>query len=135
MTPGTVFTDQNFVFHDGETGSKILIALGTKSGVIVVVKATSQGHRYNSNFGCQIKDRFPNFHLVQNCCELTKPTWVCLQEFYEFRAAELVQKHFKGNTKIICTLSNEIMADLISCALDSMDITPAQIEILKHVMS
>ena len=133
MTPGTIFKDQNFAFHDGEMGNKILVSLGAKSGVIVVAKATSQGHRYNSIFGCQIKDRFPNFYLVQNCCILTKPTWICLNEFYELRAAELVKKHFAGDTKSIGNLPDEITVDLIECALNSQDISAAQEEILKHI--
>jgi len=41
MTPGTLFFDRHFRFHDGEDGQKILIALGTAHGVTVVVKATS----------------------------------------------------------------------------------------------
>lgn len=135
MTPGTIFTDQNFIFHDGDVGNKILVSLGTKSGVIVVAKATSQGHRYNSNFGCQLKERFPNFHLVKNCCVLQKPTWICLHEYYEFSAAELLQKHFSGDTKFIGNLSDEITVDLIACALNSLDISAAQVEILKHIMA
>lgn len=135
MTPGTIFTDQNFVFHDGEVGNKILISLGAKSGVVVVAKTTSRGHRYKTVFGCQVKDRFPNYYLVQNCCVLSKPTWICLDEFYEFSANQLVQKHFAGHTKCIGNLPDEITADLICCALNSLDISTAQEEILKHIMS
>lgn len=134
MTPGTIFIDQNFVFHDGEVGNKILVSLGAKSGVIVIAKATSQGHRYNSVFGCQVYDRYPNFHLVQHCCVLSKPTWICLHEFYEFSAAALVKKHFAGETKLIGNLPDHITVDLIACALSSQDITAAQEEILKHIM-
>jgi hypothetical protein len=134
MTPGTIFIDQNFIFHDGDIGNKILISLGYKSGVTVVVKATSKGHRYNAKFGCQALDRFPNFHLVQNCCVLSKPTWICLNEFYEFNVGKLIQKHFDGAIKQIGKLSDAITVDLIACALDADDITPNQIEILKHIM-
>lgn len=135
MTPGTIFTDQTFVFHDGKVGNKILVSLGAKSGVIVVAKATSQGQKYSSIFGCQIKDRFPNFFLVQNCCVLAKPTWICLHEFYEFSAADLLKKHFSGDTKSIGNLPDEITVDLIECALNSLDISAAQVKILKHIMS
>lgn len=134
MTPGTIFTDQHFIFHDGAVGNKILIALGAKDGVIVVAKTTSQGNKYSSVFGCQLKDRFPNFYLVKHCCVLTQPTWICLHEFYEFDAAQLVKKHFSGDTKLIGSLTDEITVDLLSCVLSCQDITENQIEIIKNIM-
>jgi len=68
MTPGALFFDRYFQFHDGEEGQKILVALGTVHGVTVVVRTTSQGRRYRNDFGCQADHRFPNFHLVKGCC-------------------------------------------------------------------
>ena len=76
MTPGTLFFDRNFKFHDGEDGMKILVTLGTGQGITIVAKTTSQGSRYLNDFGCQIEHRFPNFHLVQGCCCLSKATWM-----------------------------------------------------------
>lgn len=130
MTPGSIFFDKKFVFHDGEDGKKILISLGTSSGVTLVAKTTSQGHRYGCNFGCQHKDRFPNFHLVQNCCVLSKPTWVCLSEFYEFNDAQLLKKKFGGDIEHIGDLSNEITKSLLECAVASEDITELQEKIV-----
>lgn len=84
MTPGTFFVDKHFRFYDGEEAQKILVALGTNHDVTIVVKTTSRGVRYRNEYGCHADHRFPNFHLVKGCCCLPKPTWVCLDEYYEF---------------------------------------------------
>jgi hypothetical protein len=131
MTPGTVFSYQNFKFHDGNFGNKILITLGVAKGVNLVVKTTSQGSRYNAIFGCQLNERFPNFHLVQNCCILQKPTWVCLDEFYELIDREVLRYHFSGHVKPIGNLPKEITVALIECALKSDDISDYQEGIIR----
>ena len=74
MTPGTLFFDTKFVFHDGEEGKKILVVLGRKDGITLVVKTTSKGHRYRLDFGCQADTRFPCYYLPQGSCCLDKPT-------------------------------------------------------------
>jgi len=76
MTPGTLFFDTRFVFHDGEEGQKIIVVLGSGQGVTIGVKSTSQGRRYRNDYGCQSDHRFPNFHLPRGSCCLSKPTWV-----------------------------------------------------------
>lgn len=126
MTPGTLFFDRHFRFHDGEEGQKILIALGTAHGITLVVKTTSQGRRYRNDFGCQAAHRFPNFHLVQGCCCLSKSTWVTLDEYYEFKDAELLQKHFSGDINRIGTLPDELTIALMECAMASDDISARQ---------
>lgn len=126
MTPGTLFFDRHFRFHDGEEGQKILIALGTAHGITLVVKTTSQGRRYRNDFGCQADHRFPSFHLVQGCCCLSKSTWVTLDEYYEFKDAELLQKHFSGDINRIGTLPDELTIALMECAIQSDDISARQ---------
>lgn len=134
MTPGTLFFDRHFQFHDGEEGQKILVALGTVHGVTVVVKTTSQGRRYRNDFGCQADHRFPNFHLVKGCCCLSKSTWVCLDEYYEFKDSELLQKHFSGDINRIGLLTDEITVALMECALQSEDISPRQTNIVQTAL-
>jgi hypothetical protein len=134
MTPGTLFFDRHFRFHDGEEGQKILVALGTSHGVTIVVKTTSQGRRYRNDFGCQADHRFPNFHLVKGCCCLSKSTWVCLDEYYEFKDSELLQKHFSGDINRIGLLTDEITVALMECALQSEDISPHQTNIVQTAL-
>lgn len=134
MTPGTLFFDRHFRFYDGEEGQKILIALGTAHGVTVVVKTTSQSRRFRNDFGCQTDHRFPNFHLVKGCCCLSKPTWVCLDEYYEFKDSELLQRHFSGDIDRIGLLTDEITIALMECALQSEDISPRQTHIVQTAL-
>ena len=134
MTPGTLFFDRHFHFYDGEEGQKILIALGTAHGVTIVVKTTSQGRRFRNDFGCQADHRFPNFHLVKGCCCLSKPTWVCLDEYYGFKDSELLQRHFSGDINRIGLLTDEITIALMECTLQSEDISPRQTHIVQTAL-
>ena len=134
MTPGTLFFDRHFRFYDGEEGQKILVALGTVHGVTLVVKTTSQGRRFRNDFGCQTDHRFPNFHLVKGCCCLSKPTWVCLDEYYEFKDSELLQRHFSSDINRIGLLTDEIVIALMECALRSEDISPRQTRIVQAAL-
>lgn len=63
---------------------------------------------------------------MQGCCCLSEPTWVCLDEYYEFKDSELLQRHFSGDIYRIGTLSDEITEVLMGCALQSEDIAPGQ---------
>lgn len=135
MTPGTLVVDRRFRFHDGDEAQKILVAIGTAQGLTLIVKTTSQGRRYRNDFGCQADHRFPNFHLVQGCCCLSKPTWVCLDEYYDFKDSELLQRHFSGDINRIGTLPDEITENLMACALQSEDIAPRQCTILQTALN
>lgn len=131
MTPGTLVVDRRFRFQDGDEAKKILVTLGTARGLTLIAKTTSKGRRYLNDYGCQSRHRFPNFHLVKGCCCLTKPTWVCLDEFYEFRDSELVQRHFSGDVLRIGTLSDVITEELMACAMQSEDIAGYQASIVQ----
>jgi hypothetical protein len=135
MTPGTLFFDTNFVFHDGEEGKKIFVVLGSRDGVTVVAKTTSRGHRYGLAFGCQAQARFPCYHLPHRSCCLNKPTWVCLDEFYEFRDGELLQHHFSGRINRIGVLETQLTLGLLECSLASDDITGRQETIVKSALA
>ncbi len=135
MTPGALFFDRHFRFRDGEEGEKILIALGTAHGVTIVVKTTSQGKRYRNDYGCQADHRFPNFYLVQGCCCLSKPTWVCLDEYYELKDSELVQRHFSGDVNRIGELSEKITVELMECAVQTDDISGQQAAIIRAALN
>ena len=135
MIPGTLYFDCNFRFHYGEGGKKILIALGTSQGVTIVVKTTSQHQRFRNNFGCQVDHRFPNFFLTEGCCCLSKPTWVCLDEYYEFKDSEILQRHFSGDINLVGVLSDEITIALAECAMHSKDISYYQLRIIQNAMN
>ncbi|MDI3830006.1 hypothetical protein QK368_00710 [Pseudomonas aeruginosa] len=126
MTPGSVFFDEEFHFHDGETGEKLFVVLGSDHSVTVVAKTTSQQHGRGTSFGCQPKDQFHNFFLPPGCSYLKRESWVCLNEFYDLNAVEMLNKRFSGRVKPVCTLSDQITRAIQDCALESLDITKAQ---------
>lgn len=134
MTPGALFYDKRFRFHDGEEGRKIFVVMGSGHGVAVVAKTTSQGGRFGDGTGCHSEHRFPYFFLPHGCSCLSKPTWVCLNEYYEFKDAELLQRHFSGEISNIGILPGTITVDMIECALQSDDISPRQAGIVRAAL-
>lgn len=132
MTPGSIFFDTDFHFFDGESGQKLFVVLGSDKGVVLVAKTTSQQYGKGINFGCQPDDRFHNFHLPVNSCYLKKNTWVCLDEFYELKHSELLQKRFSGIINPICDLESTIARAIQDCAIISDDITPRQKEMISN---
>lgn len=135
MIPGTVFFDSEFEFADGANGKKLFVVIGSHNSISVVAKTTSKQHGRGVTFGCQPTDRFHNFYLPKNCCYLSVCTWVCLDEFYELKADQLLQKKFTNEIRHICDLPSEITSQLIDCALVSDDITLAQEDIIKASMT
>jgi hypothetical protein len=126
MIAGAIFFDKDFHFHDGNDGKKLFIILGTNKGIVVFAKTTSQPYGKGITYGCQPNDRFHNFYLPNNSCYLKKSTWVCLDEFYELKESELLQKRFGGMVNHICDLTPQITRELQNCAMLSEDITPRQ---------
>jgi len=131
MNPGSIFFDRNFAFNDGESGEKLFVILGTSSGVTVAAKTTSRNYGKGITYGCQPNDRFHNFYLPQNACYLKKATWVCLDDFYEFNDSQLLQKRFSGVVNHVCDLEPSIIREVQDCALQGLDLSPAQLSIIK----
>ncbi len=131
MNPGSIFFDEEFAFHDGETGEKLFVVLGTLDGVSLVAKTTSRQHGRGLAYGCQPEDRFHNFYLPPGSCYLKTNTWVCLDEFYELTSARALQKRFSGVIKPVCNLANNIIREIQDCASLSQDMTEAQDAIVK----
>jgi hypothetical protein len=131
MNSGSVFFDEEFAFHDGESGEKLFVVLGTKNSISVVAKTTSRQHGRGTAYGCQPKDRFHNFFLPPGSCYLKKSSWVCLNEFYEINASTALQKKFSGKIKPVCTLSDQIAREIQDCAVISDDISDFQSSIVR----
>jgi hypothetical protein len=134
MIHGSVFFDTKFVFNDGETGEKLFVVLGSSGLLYIVAKTTSRQNGRNVQYGCQPRDRFHNFFLPKGCCYLSKNTWICLDEFYELKAQHVLKKSIDGEIKPVCTLEKHLRA-LQDCALQSLDITPAQAAIIKSCLA
>lgn len=134
MNVGSIFFDSNFHFHDGNDGKKLFIVLGYDKGIVLVVKTTSQPYGRGIAYGCQPNDRFHNFYLPINSCYLKKNTWVCLDDFYELKQSELLQKRFSGVINHICDLTPAITRELQDCAIISEDLTAKQEIIIKSCL-
>lgn len=132
MNAGSIFFDKKFEFHDNKDGKKLFIALGSKDSIIVVAKTTSRQHTKGTVHGCQPNDRFHNFYLPKGCCYLDLCTWICLDEFYELKFTDVLQKKFIGQIIHICNLPQEMIRPLQDCALQSLDISPFQEEVIKN---
>lgn len=132
MTPGSVFFDTDFHFHDDQSAAKLFVVLGSGKGVSVAAKTTSRPYGKGINYGCQPNDRFHNFYLPLNSCFLKKDTWVCLHEFYELKQSELLQKRFNGTVRHLFDLTLPIAREIQDCALLSEDITGRQSQFLQH---
>lgn len=126
MVPGKVLLHRSFVFDDGTTKDKYLVIVGRADDTVLAVKTTSKGHRYRNDFGCQSASRFPAFLLTAGCCCFPKHTWVCLGDFYELDANELVQKVVQGQVYPFGVLPAELLRDIQFCAKGCDDISAHQ---------
>lgn len=131
MTPGSVFFDRSFSFHDNESGEKLFVVLGWSNMSAIVAKTTSRQHERGLTFGCQPKDRFHNFYLPQHSCYFKKCTWVCLDEFYEINAGVALQKRLSGIINPVCNLIDDQIKAIQLCALESDDISGIHESIIK----
>ncbi len=134
MNPGSIFFDEEFAFQNGGTGEKLFVVLGSEDRRSIVAKTTSQQRGRGTEYGCQPKDRFPNFYLPDRCCHLKGQSWVCLDEFYELDGGKMLQKRFSGLIKPVCTIPDHLKK-LQECALNSADISPAQAKVIRASLS
>ena len=131
MTPGTFLFDNKFKFKDGKTGEKIFVVLNNGAcGYYLAIKTTSRGDRYGIQHGCQVLDRFPNFHYVKGSCFLSKNTWVQLDSFFEFEKSKLIQNVINGEIRNIGVLLTIHTIELLTCVSHAEDLSGAQEKIV-----
>jgi len=132
MTPGAVLHDPQFRFKDGETGNKLFVILNDGSaGFYVAARTTSQAKGKNRSEGCHLDDWQQNFFTPKAKGCFKKATWICLDDFYEFNAIELLQGRFSGRISSVGELSSPIFQALIDCALHSDDISGLQAQAIQ----
>jgi hypothetical protein len=135
MTPGTILFDKQFQFHDGEIGKKLLVILSDgKIGFYITIKTTSQPQHKGRNEGCQSNDRYPNFFVPDGTTCLRGDSWFILNEFYELNASELDNKVSDGKITYIGNLPTDVLIELFACAIDCLDISTKQADILRDIM-
>ena len=136
MTPGSILLDTKFLYPDGSTGKKFIINLNDGTQVpYIFVKVTSQSRHFNVTAFCQNQDRIPNFYLPAGCCYFQKHSWVELKRYFEFDTSWVLRKNLDGEIQKHAELPNEILKDLIQCAIDSSDILGNQVEELERTFN
>lgn len=137
MIPGTILCHHNFKFSDGATAKKLIILLTdlTEEHSYILAKTTSQENRKSKKSGCQKNDIYPNFFIPKTHSTFPKDTWVDLNEFFEFEAKELLQKHFSGEIQTINVLERELTKKLLSCSIECEDISFHQQEAIKTALA
>jgi len=131
LQPGHILFHRDFVFHDGAQKDKYLVVLAAHQSNIVVAKTTSKGHHYRNDFGCQSANRFPAFYLPRGSCCFRTDTWICFEEFYEFKAQELTQRIVSTIVNQYGLLGNELTRDIQFCAMGCDDISAYQEKMVK----
>jgi hypothetical protein len=58
-----------------------------------------------------------------------------LDDYYEFKDSELLQRHFSGDVNRIGELSDAVTIELMECALNSDDISGRQAGIAKSALN
>jgi hypothetical protein len=125
VTPGSVLVDPAFRFSDGTTGKKILVVLNDgHEGAYVFAKTTSQPHSRGIRFGCQASDRFANFYLPKGAVAfLSLCTWICLDEYFEMRKADMLQQCMSRAMWAHGVLDGQTTIELLKCALTTQDLS------------
>lgn len=135
MIAGSILQDNQFKFRDSTTGNKLFIVLNDGScGQYVVVKTTSKQHKRGAVQGCQNSDTFPNFFLPKGSAWFKGNTWICLDEFYSYKASELLTGKFSGHITVLSYLPTNILKELLECSIDSPDIEFDQQDILEKTL-
>lgn len=136
MNPGSILHDPQFRCHDNTIQDKLLVVLNDGSvGKYILVKTTSSNKKKGSSPGCNARDNFRNFFIPKGQSNFPIDTWVMLNEFYEARRHELLQRSMSGYIKVKGELSENLIKSLLVCAKDSQDITPDQEAILDDTLN
>jgi hypothetical protein len=139
LTPGTVLHDPTFEFSDSSIpGNKILIVLNDASSVghFTIVKTTSNPGLKTEAYGCNLKDRYPNFYIPTGRCVLRENTWVCLDEYFDFSYQKWLKKCMEEkDVQTLGQLPDETLAELLTCSINSEDISHAQEADLRNTLS
>ena len=76
----------------------------------------------------------PEFFLSRGSSCLRDDTWIQLDDFFEFDATALLSKHFAGKINRIGVMRDDMLRELLECALASEDISPTQMTIVENTL-
>jgi hypothetical protein len=70
--------------------------------------------------------------LPKGSCWFKTETWVLLNQYFDFTTHKLLAKNFDGELNITCYLPDKTTIEILSCAIESEDITLNQENELKR---
>jgi len=114
---GQILYHKNFIFIDGNTGTKLVVVLNTgdNSEISLILKTTSQSKRYEGvGKGCNPQKRV--FFVPagwQRCFKLD--TYIQLSQILEISTEKLLKGVFSKNIRMIDSLSADCFAQLKNC--------------------
>jgi hypothetical protein len=85
------------------------------------------------NEGCQSRDPYPNFYVLDGTTFLEGESWLLLGEFYEFESTGLDHKVSTGVIRRMGDLPRDVVVELFACAIDCFDISDRQADILREI--
>jgi len=135
MKPGALLFHRRFLFKDGKRDDKIIVLLndGT-SGYFLATKTTSQSRNKTATFGCNLRDRYPNYFLPRRQTCLSMNTWVCLDDYHELDGPSLDSGRVAGEVNIIGHLEDQVTRCLLDCACASFDISAFQQRVVEEII-
>lgn len=133
MNCGTILYDKEFLFgRSGTVIDKLIVVLCELGSNYLIASTTSKQHYKNRKAGCQINDKPPNFFLPKGSCWFNEDTWIELNAVDEIDFDILQQKKADKIVLYKSVLPNELMKDLMKCALQSEDIEELYLEYIQR---
>lgn len=132
MTKGTILYHERFQLYNGEIANKLLVILNTPTSEIqepyVMCKTTSRLDNKPREQGCHLEQSL--FFIKASYDQFPKDTWLQFNELYELHIQELLDLHFKKSVKIIGTLREQTINEIINCIKKSDDISDYRLKLI-----
>lgn len=123
LEKGCILLHKKFEFKDGELGEKLIIILNSpdpSKEPYLVCRTTSQERSKPKTFGCQ--EELSLFFLPGGQDFFQKDTWIQLYEIFPFKASTLLKDFFDGELRVLGTLNQLTIRQLMNCIRKVKDI-------------
>lgn len=121
---GEIYFRPDFIFKDGDVADKLILILGESEQSFIVAKTTSQQHSRTAAAGCQGGGTMWHaWHIPLGTSNLSKATWICLDEVYETG-----KRAFESNVKagVFKRISQIRPCPVLDCVLQSPSVDLSQ---------
>jgi hypothetical protein len=134
---GTIFSHNEFKFHDGATGKKLLILLNSPQTdePYLLVTTTSKTKPYIPTVTIRTcLHRHKRFFIPANEHFFHVDTWVNLYPIYPFSGPEILKDRFANKATIVGKLETQLVNEIVNCLIRNTreDILPKYIVLLQR---